>query len=186
MSEFQRCTVSSESPHRITNQWMGSLVTIPQTSHRYSCRVVIDFFRGLGPSGLLRRRGWSETWREYGQLADSLALYAAAKLRVIHHPQLWNNFADQLPMTEKPHYGTFRNYYAYGLGHGAHVGRGNVTAAQPQGHIHRGGYSVEVAACGKDNSGVTHHEAAIQLRQLLHRAAEVGIGDVARSFRVSR
>ena len=78
-------------------------------------------------------------------------------------------------MTEKPHYGTFRNHYAYRLGHRTHVGGGDVTAAQSQGHIYLGGYCVEVSARGKDNSGVTHHEAAIQLRQFLERAAEVGI-----------
>jgi hypothetical protein len=43
VSEFHLCTVSSESPHRITNQWTGFVVTSPQTSHLNSCSVVMSF-----------------------------------------------------------------------------------------------------------------------------------------------
>lgn len=41
-AEFQRCTVRSVSPQRITNQWRGLLVTVPQISHLNSCSVVIE------------------------------------------------------------------------------------------------------------------------------------------------
>jgi len=42
--EFQRYTVRSESPHRITNQWMRLVVTSPQISHLNSCIVVMCSF----------------------------------------------------------------------------------------------------------------------------------------------
>jgi hypothetical protein len=43
----------------------------------------------------------------------------------------------------------------------------------------RSGDSVKVAACGKDNSVVTHHKATVQLRQFFNSSAEIEVGDVA-------
>jgi hypothetical protein len=123
-SEFHRCTVSSESPHRITHQWMGLLVTIPQTSHLNSCRRSHGFVPYInGWSTLLRGRGRSRTWRQHRQLADLLPLHRSTKVGgMTHHPKLGNHFADQLSMTEKSHHRTLRNHNAHRLGHSTHVG----------------------------------------------------------------
>jgi hypothetical protein len=74
---------------------------------------------------------------------------------MIHHPKLGNNFGDQLSVAEKSHDRALGNHYAYGLGHSAHVGGGNVTAAESQPDIHLCGHCIEVAARGKHNSIVT-------------------------------
>jgi hypothetical protein len=50
-------------------------------------------------------------------------------------------------------------------------GGGNVTAAEPQRHVHWRRHGIEVAARGKDNSFPTDHEPTIQLRQFLDGSA---------------
>ena|SRR5882672_12311279 len=86
---------------------------------------------------------------------------------MFHHPNLGNDFADQLSMTEKSHHGALGNHNAYRFGNSTHVGGRNVTAAESQWHVHLCGHSIEVAARGKENSFPTYHEPAIQLRQFL-------------------
>lgn len=108
-SEFQRCTVSSESPQRITNQRMGSLVTIPQTSHLNSRRVVIVYFRSSEwtPGTLRHTGGSSRIWRQYRQVANLFRFNRAVELwSVVHHPQFGNDFTNQLTMTEDAHHRT--------------------------------------------------------------------------------
>src|SRR5258708_7100542 len=97
---------------------------------------------------------------------------------MIHHPDLGNDFANQLSVTEKAYHRTLGDHNTHRLGDGAHVGGGNVTAAESQRHVHFRGHSIEVAARGKENSFPTDHEPAIQLRQFLDRSAEIEIGDV--------
>jgi hypothetical protein len=84
----------------------------------------------------------------------------------------------ELSMTEKSHHRALRNHDAHRLGHSAHVGGGNVTAAESERHVHLRGYRIEVAARGEDNSFATHYESTIQLRQFLDGSAEIEIGDV--------
>ena len=54
---------------------------------------------------------------------------------MIHHPNLGNDFTDQLSVTEKAHHRTLRNHNTKGLGNSTHVGGGNVTAAESQRHV---------------------------------------------------
>ena len=90
---------------------------------------------------------------------------------MIHHPNLGNDFADQLSMTEKSDYRALRDDNSNSFGNCAHVGGGNVTAAESQRHVHLCGHGIEIAACGKDNSFATDHEPAVQLCQFLDRSA---------------
>lgn len=47
VSEFHRYTVRIGIPTRITNQWIGFVVTNPQTSHLNFCSVLMRSFRIL-------------------------------------------------------------------------------------------------------------------------------------------
>ena len=53
---------------------------------------------------LLHAGGRPQIRRKHGQLAYLFPLYPAAKMRVVHHPHLGNDFADQLAVTEKPNH----------------------------------------------------------------------------------
>jgi len=97
---------------------------------------------------------------------------------MIHHPDLGNDFADQLSMTEKSHHRTLGNHNTYRVGDSTHIGGGNVTAAESQRHVHLCGHGIEVAARGKDNSFAAYHEPTVQLRQFFDGSAEIEIGDV--------
>ena len=98
---------------------------------------------------------------------------------MVHHPNLGNDFADKLSMTEKPHQRTFRNDNPHGFGNCAHVGCSDVAAAESERHVHLRVYRIEVAACGEDNPFATHNEPTIQLRQFLDGSTEIEIGDMA-------
>jgi hypothetical protein len=137
-----------------------------------------------GLSSSLRDRGWSQIWCQNRQFADPLPLNGTHELGMIQHPDLGNDFADQLSMTEKPHHRTLRDDNSYGFGNCAHVGGGDVTAAESQRDVHLRGHGVEVAARGKDNSGPTYDEPTIQLRQFLDGSAEIEMGEVARRLRM--
>jgi hypothetical protein len=89
-------------------------------------------------------------------------------------------------MTGKSHYRTLRDHNAHRLGHGTHVGGGNVTTAESQRHIHLCGHGVELTARGKEDSIVTHDEPSVQLRQFHDGSAEIEIGDVAQRLRITR
>jgi hypothetical protein len=69
---------------------------------------------------------------------------------------------------------------------GVDRGSGNVTAAESQRHVHFRGHGIEVAARGENNSVATHDEPTVQLRQLLDGSAQIEIGDMPRSLRVSQ
>src|SRR5580700_1800541 len=104
---------------------------------------------------------------------------------MIHHPDLGNDFANQVSVTEKAYHRTLGDYNAHRLGNGAHVGGGNVTAAESQRHVHLCGHGVEVAARGKDDALATYHEPTVQLRQFLDGSAEIEIGDMSRRLRMT-
>ncbi len=97
---------------------------------------------------------------------------------MIHHPNLGNDFADQVSMTEESHHRTLRNDNSHGFGNCAHVGGGDVTAAESQRHVHLCSHGVEVAARGKKNSFTTYHKPAVQLRQFFDGSAEIEIVEV--------
>jgi len=92
---------------------------------------------------------------------------------VIHHPNLGNDFADQLTMTEKPHHRTLRDDNSHGFSNCAQVRGGNVTATESQRHVHLCSHGIEIAARGKENSLATYHEPAVQLRQFLDSSAQI-------------
>jgi len=157
----------------ITSQWVGFVVTSPQTSQLNSGSVVIAQFLIyhwlVTPT---RDRGLSEVWCQNRELTDLFPLRGTMQVGgMVHHPDLRNDFTDQLSMAEDSHHRTLRNYNANRLGNGAHVGGGNVTAAESQRHVHLCGHGVEVAAGGKDDALATYHEPAVQLRQLLDGSA---------------
>src|ERR1700758_2967891 len=94
---------------------------------------------------------------------------------MICHPELGNDFGDEVAVTEKPDHRAFRYDDAHCLGDRAHVGGCDVTAAEPEWHLDLRGYSVQISACRKENPVATHHEAAVQLCQFLNGSAEVEI-----------
>ena len=135
----------------------------------------------------LRTRGLSKIWRENRQFADLFALRVAPQVDgVIHHPNLGNDFADQLSMTEKSHYGTLRNHNTDRFGNRTDVGGGNMAATKSQRNIHLCGHGVEIATRGKKNPGVTYHEPTIQLRQFLNRSPEIEIRKIPRRLGMAR
>src|SRR5580692_6309343 len=97
---------------------------------------------------------------------------------MIHHPNLRNDFTDQLAMTKKSHHRTLRNHDTNRFRNSAHIGSGDVPAAKSQRHLYLGGHGIKVAAGGKDNSLATHHESTVQLRQFLDGSAKIEISDV--------
>ena len=97
---------------------------------------------------------------------------------MIHHPDLGNDFANQLSVTEKAYHRTLGDHNTHRLSDRTHVGGGNVTAAESQRDVHFCRHSIEVAARGKENSLTTYHEPAVQLRQFFDGSAEIEIGDV--------
>ena len=81
-------------------------------------------------------------WGQHRQFAYLFPFGRTAKVgRMIGHPKFRNNFADQVPVTKKPNHRALRNDDAHGLGHRAHVGGGNVTATEPEWHLHLSGYA---------------------------------------------
>jgi hypothetical protein len=97
---------------------------------------------------------------------------------MIHHPNLGNDFADQLSMTEKPNHRTLRDHNTYRLGDSAHVGGGDVTATESERHVHSRGRGIEVAARGKDGSFATDHEPESSCANSLIVPRRFEIGDV--------
>lgn len=97
--------------------------------------------------------------------------------RVIHHPDLGNNFRDQLSMTKKSYHRTLRNHNSRSPGDGTHVGGGSVTTAESQRHIHFCGHRVEVTARGKDCSFAAYDEATVQWRQFFDGSPQIEISD---------
>jgi hypothetical protein len=97
---------------------------------------------------------------------------------MIHHPDLGNDFANQVSVTEKAYHRTLGDYNTHRLGNGTHVGGGNVTAAESQRHVHFCGHSIKLAARGKENSFTAHHERVVELRQFFDCSAEIEVGDV--------
>src|SRR5271166_4092907 len=171
VSEFHRCTVSSESPHRITNQRTGFVVTSPQTSHLNSCSFVMlgsGYQVPYQEQLLLRDRGWAPIGRQHRQFADLFPLDGTTQVgRMVHHPKFRNDFADQLPVTEQSHDRTLRNHNAHRLRDRTHVGGRDVTTPESQRHVYLSSDGVEIAARGEDDSIVTYDECSIQLRQFL-------------------
>ena len=51
-------------------------------------------------SSSLHDRGWSQTWCQNRQFADLFPLRGTTQVGMIHHPNLWNDLADQLSMAE--------------------------------------------------------------------------------------
>src|SRR5271168_2284222 len=80
-----------------------------------------------GSSRLPRDRGLSQIWCQNRQLADLFPLRGTPEVGVIHHPNLGNDFADQLSVTEKSHHRTLRDHNTHRLGDSTHVGGGDVT-----------------------------------------------------------
>ncbi len=150
--------------------------------HTPACPVAdcVCFARSAVLSWSLRDRGLSQTRCQDRQFADLLPLSCAPELSMIHHPNLGNDFANQLSVTEKAYQRTLGDHDTHRTGDSTHVGGGNVTAAEPQRYVHRCGHSIEVATRGKENSFAAYHEPAVQLGQLFDRSAEIGIGDVDR------
>ena len=97
---------------------------------------------------------------------------------MIHHPDLGNDLANQLSMTEKSNKRTLGNHNTHCAGNSTHLGRGKVTAAESQRHVYLCGHSIEVAAHGKENSFAANHESAVQLGQFFDGSAEIKVGDV--------
>ena len=74
--------------------------------------------------------------RKDRDIANFLSLQRPAKISgVIDHPKLWQDFSHQFAMAEKSNYRTLGNYDRHRVGHSTHVCRGDVAAAEAQGHI---------------------------------------------------
>src|SRR5208282_960267 len=107
---------------------MGLVVTSPQTSHLNSCSVVMSSVPHISRwSCSLRDRGRSQIWCQNRQFADLFPLHGTTQVGVIHHPNLGNDFAHQLSMTEKPHDRTLRDDNSNRFGNCTHVRGGDVT-----------------------------------------------------------
>src|ERR1700733_12179258 len=149
---------------------------------RQGSRVVFNCMcsepRMCSESRLLRGRGRSQIWRQNREFADLFPLHDATQVGVIHHPNLGNDFADQLTVTEEPHHRTLRDDNPHGFGNCTHIGGGNVTAAESERDVHLRGYRVEVAAGGEENSFPTDDEPTVQLRQFFDGSAEIEIRDM--------
>src|SRR5580704_8952813 len=168
------------------NQRVGFVVRSPQTSHLNSCSVVMaQFLLSQWLVTPTRDRGLGEIWCQNREFADLFPLPGTTQVGgMVHHPNLRNDFTDQPSMAEKSHHRTLRNYNAHRLGHSTHVGGGNMTAAEPQRHVHLCGHGVEIAARGKDDAFATYHEPTVQLRQFLDGSAEIEIADMSRRLRM--
>jgi hypothetical protein len=79
---------------------------------------------------------------------------------VVHPPNLWNDFTDQLSGQK--------------LGHSTHAGGGNLAAAESQRHVHLCGHGIEVAARRKHNCSAADHKPTVQLRQFLDGSEWLG------------
>ena len=64
----------------------------------------------------------------------------------VHHPQLRNNFGNQLTVAEQSHNGALGNNHGDRFCRGAHVGGGNMTAAQSQRQLNLRSHRIEVSA----------------------------------------
>jgi hypothetical protein len=59
----------------------------------------VPYLNGGSPS--LRDRRLSQIWRQNRQFTDLFPLPATTKVGgMIHHPKLWNDFSDQMSVTE--------------------------------------------------------------------------------------
>ena len=81
---------------------------------------------------------------------------------MIRHPNLGNNFADQVPMTEEAHHRTLRNHDSHRLGDGSHIGGGNVTTAQSERHVHLCSHGIEVPARREHNPIAAYYETTVR------------------------
>src|SRR5438067_1249728 len=115
---------------------------------------------------LLRCGSAADVWGQHRELAKGFLLHRATQLDgAINHPKLGNDLAYEFSVTEESDYRTLGNHDPHRLGHGTHVGCGDVPATESQGHVNLGGNGVEVAARREDDAIVTDHESAIQLRK---------------------
>src|ERR1700747_264541 len=113
------------------------------------------------------RSGLSQTRRQNRQFADLLPLNGTPELGMIHHPDLRNDLANQLSMTEESDERTFGNHNTHRPSDSTHVGGGDVTAAESQRHVHVRGHSIEVAAGGKEKFSPGSHQTPVHLRHFL-------------------
>ena len=90
----------------------------------------------------------SQTRGQNRQFADLFPLNGTTQVGMIHHPDLGNDFAHQLSVTEKAYHRTLRDHNTHRLGDGTHVGGGNMTAAESQWHVYLCGHGIKVAARG--------------------------------------
>jgi hypothetical protein len=66
------------------------------------CHAPVPYISGS--SHLLRDRGLSQIWCQNRQFADLFPLRGTPEVGMIHHPNLGNDFADEVSMTEEPYH----------------------------------------------------------------------------------
>lgn len=89
-------------------------------------------------------------------------------------------------MAKKSDHRTLGDHDRHSVGHGAHVGCGDVTAAESQRHICVRDHCVEVTAGREKGSAATDYETSVQLCQLFDGPTKIKITYVARQFGMSR
>src|SRR5580692_2357244 len=88
-------------------------------------------------------------------------------------------------MAKKSDHRTLGDHDRHSVGHGAHVGCGDVTAAESQRHICVRDHCVEVTAGREKGSAATDYETSVQLCQLFDGPTKIKIIYVARQFGMS-